>query len=235
MYSGRRRWRLFERCETMDAIATARRAWWCSVLLAVAACGGDGGSGPPRGASLELAGLPGALTGGRAGRRGGQGTGARGNALAIQKLTYASSAQVVASIATSGLVTALSPGMTSITATGDGRSASIMLTVLEKPVSHVVVTPRTATIEIGGAVTFTAQTRDVNGGELGRPVTWTSSDPSQGSVSDAGVVTGLTAGSIYIVAASEGKRDSAQVRVRSATAPLVSAATPAMMLPGGAV
>src|SRR5687767_7803929 len=110
MYSGRRRWRLCERCETMDAIATARRAWWCSVLLAVAACGGDGGSGPPRVASLELSGLPATLTVGRKVQLVVQGKDAQGNALAIQKLTYASSAQAVASIATSGLVTALSPG-----------------------------------------------------------------------------------------------------------------------------
>jgi hypothetical protein len=122
-----------------------------------------------------------------------------------------SSAPNVASV-TNGVVTGVSPGNATITATltteAGSQSATAQVTVTQAPVATVTIDPPAkTTILIGETLQLTAKTLDARGNALtGRPITWTSSAPNVASVtSTAGVVTGAVAGTTSITASSEGK------------------------------
>lgn len=142
---------------------------------------------------------------------------ASGNALTGRGIVWASSAPGVATVSTTGVVTAKSAGSATITATSEGKTGSATITVSAPapvPVSSVTVTPRTDTLPIGGSVTLTAITYDASGSLLsGRDVAWVSSAPGVATVSGSGVVTGQSAGTATISATSEGKTGTATITV----------------------
>ena len=65
----------------------------------------------------------------------------------------------------------------------------------------VTVTPPSATIAVGGTVTFTAS---VTGDIANKTVTWSSSDASKATVDANGKVTGVAVGNASIIAQSAG-------------------------------
>lgn len=143
---------------------------------------------------------------------------AAGGTIAGTSFTWSSSAPDVATVASSGLVTAVAPGSATITAAAGGRSGSVAVTVIQVPVASVLVSPAVDTISIGGTRQFQASVRDAQGTALsGRTVAWSSSDPAKATVSTTGVVTGVDLGTVSITATSEG---------RSGAATLVIAAPP---------
>lgn len=82
------------------------------------------------------------------------------------------------------------------------------------PVASVTIAPSSVTVAVGATQQLSATLRDASSNILsGRTVAWSSSDQSKATVSRAGLVTGVDAGSSFIIAASEGKRDSVQVTV----------------------
>ncbi|MBI3792006.1 MAG: Ig-like domain-containing protein [Gemmatimonadetes bacterium] len=92
----------------------------------------------------------------------------------------------------------------------DGNQQSIVTPTPPPPsvvaVASVAISPPNASILVGGTATFTATPRDSTGANLsGRTVSWLSSNGGVASVSSAGVVTGLSAGTTTITATSEGK------------------------------
>jgi len=123
-----------------------------------------------------------------------------------RSVSWTSSSTGVATITTEGLVAAVAPGTSTITATSEGKSGTATLTVVAWPVYTVTVTPAPATVSQGGTVQLTATTRDTLSRVLtGRTVAWTSSNSAVATVSSAGLVTGVAAGSATITATSEGK------------------------------
>ena len=137
-----------------------------------------------------------------------------GNALTGRTITWVSSIPTVASVSTSGLVTALAPGNTGITATSGSANATAVVTVIQKPVATVTVSPATVSVIVGNPTTLVDTTYDGHGGVLtGRAVTWASSAPAVASVSQSGVVTTLTTGTTTISATSEGKVGTSTVTV----------------------
>jgi hypothetical protein len=90
------------------------------------------------------------------------------------------------------------------------------------PVAAVVIhSAPQQPLNVGETVQLTAVTTSASGGVLsGRAVSWTSSADAIGSVSGAGTVTALAAGSTLITASSEGK--SASVTIHVSAAPQVS-------------
>lgn len=139
---------------------------------------------------------------------------AAGTSLTDRPVSWTSTTPSVAGVSTTGLVSGLAPGSTTITATSEGRSASVLLTVQPAPVASLLVTPATAALVVGGTRAMTAVVLDANGGVLtGRTVNWTSTAPAVASVSDAGGVTALTPGTTVIVATSEGRSATATVTV----------------------
>ena len=79
-------------------------------------------------------------------------------------------------------------------------------------VASVTVTPAIQNIAVGATAQLTAQLRDAAGSQLsGRTVTWSSSNTTIATVSNAGVVTANTPGTATITATSEGKSGTASV------------------------
>jgi len=137
-----------------------------------------------------------------------------GNVLAGRSIAWSSSAPAVATVSASGLVTAVAVGSATITATSEGKSGTAAITVMVVPVAAVTVSPSSGTVNVGSTLQLTAVTKDSAGNVLtGRSVTWSSSAPSVATVSPAGLVTGVTAGSATITATSEGKSGSAAITV----------------------
>jgi uncharacterized protein YjdB len=131
--------------------------------------------------------------------------------------TWTSSNTAVAIVSASGLVTALSTGSTNIAAALDGKADTASIIVVAVPVGSVSVQPTTVSLTVGQGSTLTATVKDANGTVVtDRPVAWTTSNAAVASVTQAGVVKALAAGSATISATSEGSSGSAVVTVTPA-------------------
>src|SRR5678815_3844724 len=72
-------------------------------------------------------------------------------------------------------------------------------------VASLTLSETSATLVPGSTVSLAATPRDAAGAAVSVAVTWNSSDITKASVSSAGVVTGVAAGSASITATSGGK------------------------------
>ena len=145
---------------------------------------------------------------------------ANGTALSGRTVTWGTSASSVATVSSSGLVTGVSDGSVTITATSERRTGSATATV-QTPVASITVSPSAASLLTDGLQQFTATARDANGTPLpGRTVTWSTSDTSVATV-NGGWAYGETVGTATITAASGGKNGTAAVTVTT-----VSCSTP---------
>ena len=116
-------------------------------------------------------------------------------------VTWASSSPSVASVSTSGVVTAVAAGAATITVktTDGGFTASSTVTVTSTvPATSVTVSPSTVALAPGQTQTLTAAVLPSN--VTNKLVTWTTSNMQVASVSTSGVVTAVAAGSATITA-----------------------------------
>jgi alpha-tubulin suppressor-like RCC1 family protein len=146
---------------------------------------------------------------------------AAGNALAGRAVTWTADPAAVATVDANGVVTALTPGTVTITATSEGRSARVALTVAAPSpaaVSSVTIAGASATLRVGDTVRLAAVARDSAGAVLaGRTIRWSSSAPVVASVDSAsGLVTALRPGQATLTAASEGRSATHAVTVAAA-------------------
>jgi trimeric autotransporter adhesin len=82
------------------------------------------------------------------------------------------------------------------------------------PVASVEVALAKSSMLEGETTNATATTKDASGSVLsGRPISWASSDPTVATVTQAGMVTALKAGSTNVSASSEGRTGTATVTV----------------------
>ena len=129
-------------------------------------------------------------------------------------VTWSSSNPAVATVSAEGLVTAVSTGTASITGTSEGKSASAPLTVTAVRISSIVVTTPATFLRVGQSELATASVRDAANAVLpGREVTWSSSNTKVARVSSTGIVTATGAGTVKIIATSEGKRGSVGITI----------------------
>ena len=113
-----------------------------------------------------------------------------GNAMAGAAVSWASSAASVATVSSTGLVTAVGNGTATITATAGSASGSATVTVAQE-VSAVAVSPAADTLVAGDTLRLAAEADDANGHTVaGAEFTWASSDTLVAVVDDAGLVTG---------------------------------------------
>ncbi len=160
---------------------------------------------------------------------------AKQTALSGRTVTYASSAPAVATVDNNGTIIGVTPGPATVTATVEGVSGSASLTVLQASVANVIIEQRVPVVKETESITLTASTLDRVGQVIiGRSVTWSSANPARATVSNAGVVSGVSPGSTYIRAVSEGKSDSVVIRVKALNAPSISGGAPALLVPGNA-
>ncbi|MGQ0539484.1 MAG: Ig-like domain-containing protein, partial [Gemmatimonadaceae bacterium] len=137
-----------------------------------------------------------------------------GNAIPGRLVIWSSSNSGVATVSTAGLVSAVSLGRATITATSDGKSGTATIDVVD-PVASVRITPvGPQTLRVGGRVQLTATPFNAAGQQLGpRPTTWVSSNPNVASVTASGEVTAISVGQATITAEIESRQAQAPVSV----------------------
>jgi uncharacterized protein YjdB len=111
-------------------------------------------------------------------------------------VTWSSSDATVATVA-NGKITAVKAGTTTITAkTEDGNFTATCAVTVTVPVTGVTLNKSTLALTVGSNATLTATVAPSNA--TNQNVTWTSSDASVATVSSAGKVTGIKAGTATI-------------------------------------
>ncbi len=133
-------------------------------------------------------------------------------------VTWKSSDATVATVSTSGKVTAVAPGKATITVTakdGSGKSASCEVTVI-RPVTGVTLNKNSVELVTGESETLTATVKPDNASN--KALTWKSSDTTVATVSSSGKITAVGPGTATITATAKdgsGKSASCNVRVFS--------------------
>jgi hypothetical protein len=111
-----------------------------------------------------------------------------------------------ATVSTTGLVTAVAAGSTTISAVSQGKVGTATITVIVTPpaVATVTVTPTPFGLAVGKTLQLSAFVFDGSGNVLtGRTVTWATSNSLVATVSASGLVTGVATGTVTITATSE--------------------------------
>jgi hypothetical protein len=126
-------------------------------------------------------------------------------------IVWTSSAPTVATVSSTGLVTTLSVGTTTISAASAGKTGTLTFTVLPPPpVQTITFTPNSGFLPTTVGVPLSVTLRDANNGVLsGRVITYATSNPAVATVSATGVVTAQATGAVTITVSSEGKSASA--------------------------
>lgn len=120
---------------------------------------------------------------------------AQGNVLAGRAATWESTNPQIATVSTTGLVTAVSVGNADVRATVEGKVATAAISVSAIPVASVEVSETVVSIEVNAAHTVTAVARDAQGRVLaGRTFAWATDDASIATVSASGRITGVALG-----------------------------------------
>ena len=140
--------------------------------------------------------------------------------------TWLSSDSTVASVSASGLVTALKAGSVTISASMNSVSGNAGLTVTAATVVLTAINVGTPSPSLAAGnteqLTATGVYSDNSTQALTSQVTWSSSDTTVGSVSAAGVLTGVKAGSVTLTATLGAISGAGSVSV---TAPALSSIT----------
>lgn len=134
-------------------------------------------------------------------------------------IAWRSSSPQVASVTSTGAVSALSAGTTIISATLLSVTGSAPLTVtaapvVPAPVQTVAVVMQPTSLKVGQTSTAQVTLRDVNGAVLtGRTITYGTNNSAVATISGNGVATGVGAGTVTFTAASEGRSGTATLIV----------------------
>ncbi|MDE6485097.1 MAG: Ig-like domain-containing protein [Duncaniella sp.] len=128
-----------------------------------------------------------------------------------KSVKWTSSDEDVASVDDTGLVTALKPGESTVTATTvNGLSATCKITVIPVSVSGLTITPDKVDVTEGLTVDLTAVIEPHNATD--KTITWTSSNTAVATV-DNGTVTAVTPGNATITATANGINATCEITV----------------------
>ena len=144
---------------------------------------------------------------------------AGGQALAGRSVLWSSADRALAEVSGDGTVTPHAVGRVQIAASAEGRSAIVELQITPEVVAQVAVSPDEFTLQAGETRTLGVVARSAAGATLeGRAVAWSSAAPGVATVSGAGVVSAVAAGTTTISATVDGVAGTSRVTV---TAPPV--------------
>lgn len=145
---------------------------------------------------------------------------AAGQVISGKTFAWSTSAASVATVSAAGVVTGVSAGFATITATSSGKSANAAVTVTtagsgDTVVANIVIQPASTSLVVATTAALGAVARNAAGQILGgKTFTWSSATPSVASVSSTGVVTGVAIGGpVTVTAAAEGKSATGAVTV----------------------
>jgi subtilisin family serine protease len=129
---------------------------------------------------------------------------AQGGAVAGVSFTWSSANPQVATVTSTGLVTAVSNGATEIRAQAQQVTGAAAMTVVQQVAGIVMSSPRDTLTAIGDTVRLSALAVDARENPVdGVPLSWTSSDPEVGSIDTTGLVTAVSNGTTTITAVAE--------------------------------
>lgn len=113
----------------------------------------------------------------------------RGTILTGRLITFSSSDVTRATVSATGVLLGLKLGDVDITATSEGKSASLRFTVAPGVPASVTISPRPSLLEQGQTAQLAATVKDVQGnGRTDVTVSWQSTDPATASVSATGLL-----------------------------------------------
>lgn len=139
-----------------------------------------------------------------------------GNTITGQTVTWSSLTPTVATVSSSGAVTAIAAGTASIKATVSSVSGDGSLTVEPLRVATVTVTIDSASLSVGNTGQAFATAKDSVGNIInGQTVMWTSLSPTIASVSSSGKITALAVGVAVIQATVAGCSGSTDLAIQS--------------------
>ncbi len=130
--------------------------------------------------------------------------------------TWTSSNPAIATIDASGLATGVALGSTTITATDSGMKQSTTLTVSNRVVSSITISPANSTVISGSTQQFTATATfsDNSTQDVTTSATWSSSNTAAATITTTGLVTGITTGTTTITATFSGVTASTTLTVQ---------------------
>lgn len=138
-----------------------------------------------------------------------------GRSLDSRTVAWSSSDPEIASVNGSGLVTGMTEGTATITASCEQfeAEASVVVTI---PTAEVAVSPSNALMNLSQTLQLVGEARSADGTVLsGRPINWMSSNPTVAAVDGNGLVTSYSVGSATISAISGGHYGTATIGVHS--------------------
>ncbi|MCC6316582.1 MAG: PD40 domain-containing protein [Gemmatimonadaceae bacterium] len=213
----------------------ATAALLLSVL--VAACAGGEGAGPspaPTVAQVLVQPAQHALVAGQTATYIARALDAQGVEVSGRAVEWTSTDPAIASVSVVGLVTALTPGTTTIRATVDGKTGAAALEVTQVPVAAVVLDLATVQLVPGDTRTLVATATSATGAVLpGRIVTWATGDAAVATIDGAGRVTAVAVGETQVSATIEGRIAHAAVSVRPAPVATVTISPTPLVLEVG--
>lgn len=130
-----------------------------------------------------------------------------------KSISWASSKQSVATITSSGLVTAIAEGMSTVTASAGGKSATCTILVSKGvvDVTSITLNKTELTLIKGQTETLTATVNPVDATD--KTVTWTSSDAKVASVGSDGKISAIGGGTAVITAKAGNQQATCTVSV----------------------
>ncbi len=132
-------------------------------------------------------------------------------------MTWVSQNPTVASVSSTGKLTARAAGSTRIIVAAKTYRDTLPITVSAAGTQQVVVvTPSTSTLNVGQTVALVATLKDASGKVVvGAPFTWSSTNSAIASVTSSGSTSAVASGSTTISATSGGVKGSASITVLS--------------------
>ncbi len=139
----------------------------------------------------------------------------------------------VLEVSDTGLVTALSAGTTSVTATFEGLSTQQNISV--KALTALAISPTTVTLAIASSqqLNLSGIYSDNSNETLTNGITWQSSNPSIASISNTGVVLGISAGTVSITAGVGELSSNLNVTISAATLQSIVVSSPVTQITAG--
>ena len=139
---------------------------------------------------------------------------AAGNPITGRPITWVSNNPAVATVTSSGVVTAIAEGVARIDGSSGGKYGAANIVVNRTSVARIDITPATLSLSKGETGALSATAKDANGAVLeGRAITWISHHPTVATVTAAGIVTAVAEGVAQIDASSEGQYGTANIIV----------------------
>src|SRR5262245_62419158 len=173
-------------------------------VLAIISCGG-GETGPPPHVltTVSVVVTPASVQAGQTAAATASGADQNGAPMTLAGVQWSTSNPGIATVTSSGSITAVDVGTVQIIATSGGKTGQAALTVTRAVVASVRVTPSTIRVAPGSTSLLSATPLDASGNALtGRAVSWSTSDVNIATVTN-GLVAGVAPGTATITATSE--------------------------------